>query len=72
MQTRLPFAEETKRLELLNRLNQIEGINLSVDSITKRPSIPLANFKDFAVLQEFLNSLDWVIQQIKLSASAVE
>jgi hypothetical protein len=72
MQTRLPFAEETKRLELLNRLNQIKGINLSVDSITKRPSLPLANFKDFAVLQEFLNLLDWVIQEIKLSASAVE
>jgi hypothetical protein len=35
-----PFESESKRQELLNKLNEIRGVRLSDDSITGRPNIP--------------------------------
>jgi hypothetical protein len=60
-----PFGEEFKRLQLLGRLNEIEGIDIAADKIKKRPSIPLRLLEDDAVTEQFLNTLDWVIQEIK-------
>ena len=37
-----PFEEESKRLELLSRLNAIDGVSIPADAITRRPAIPLA------------------------------
>ena len=59
------FGEESKRLELLRRLNAIEGIDISIDKITKRPSISLGLLKGEAVMQQFLKTFDWVIQEIQ-------
>jgi len=65
MQKHMPFKEELKRMELLRRLNEIPGVSLSQDSITKYPSLLLSIFKDEAVLSKFLDTFDWVIQEIK-------
>ena len=62
-----PFADDSKRLELLRRLNEIPGVALPADSITRRPGIPLSTLKDEAVLEQFLEALAWVVQEIKAS-----
>lgn len=68
MQTRPPFDNEAKRLELLHRLNDLPGVSLPSDAISRRPSLALATLTDEAVLKKFLDTLDWVIQEIKSSA----
>ena len=65
MQTRPPFDNEAKRLELLHRLNELPGVSLPSDAISRRPSVALSTLKDEAVLKKFLDTFDWVIQEIK-------
>jgi soluble P-type ATPase len=65
MKTRSPFDNEGKRLELLQRLNEISGISFPSDAINRRPSLGLSTLEDEAVLKKFLNTFDWVIQEIK-------
>ncbi len=67
MQTRPPFNDESKRLELLSRLNAIPGVDIPDDAITRFPSIRLSTLKDEAVLKQFLEVLDWCVQEIKAS-----
>lgn len=70
MQKSAAFKDEHKRWELLQRLNEISGVSLSPDSITKYPSLPLSALKDEAALARFFEAYDWVIHAIK-SASTV-
>jgi hypothetical protein len=56
-----PFDEEANRLELLRRLNEIPGIALPADSITRRPSIPLMALASDIAMERFLSVFDWVI-----------
>lgn len=60
-----PFDDETKRLELLHRLNEIDGIELPEDKITKRPSIPFSTLISEVTLERFLGTFDWYVQEIK-------
>ena len=62
-----PFSKESERLELLRRLNEIPGINLSVSRIKKRPSFPLSVLKDETALRQFLEVLNWFVQEVKAS-----
>ena len=62
-----PFDSTEKRLELLERLNAIEGVSLPEEAIRRRPSIPLAELKDQTKLEQFLQVLDWVLQEIRAS-----
>jgi hypothetical protein len=62
-----PFIEVEKRLDILNRLNAIEGIALPEDSIGRRPSIPLSDLTESARLKAVLEVFDWVIDEIKKS-----
>jgi len=64
LKTRPPFDNELKRKELLDKLNQIPGINLPGDAITRRPSIPLSMFKEKAVLKQLLDILDWAVDNM--------
>jgi hypothetical protein len=43
----------------------IEGILISIDKITKRPSIPLLVLEKESALQSFLNTFDWFIQVVQ-------
>ena len=65
MQSKPPFDDETKRLDLLRRMNAIPGIDISEDEVSRRPSIPLAVFQDQAVLTQFLQTLEWFTQEVK-------
>lgn len=60
-----PFDQDRLRLELLHKLNAIPGANLSQDSITKLPNLPLALFKDPAKLKQLTEVLDWAVAEIK-------
>jgi len=67
LKTRPPFDSESKRKELLDRLNRIPGVQIPVDAITLRPNIFLSVFKEEDALKRFLEILEWVVQEIKAS-----
>jgi hypothetical protein len=52
-------------LELLNRLNQIPGVSLPLDSISRRPGFSLSLLAKEESLAQFLNACDWVIEQFR-------
>jgi hypothetical protein len=59
------FAEEAKRMELLAKFNEIPGVDLPPDSITRRPSIPLAVFRDDERFDQLTELMEWVISEIR-------
>lgn len=67
LKSRPPFDVEEKRKKLLSRLNQISGVNISDNAITKCPNIFLSVFKDESSLKQLLETLEWVVQEIKSS-----
>jgi len=62
-----PFDREDLRLEYLNRLNQIEGVNLPPDSIDLRPSIKMNLFADEKKLDQLFELLRWFVEQVNAS-----
>ena len=64
---RPPFDAESKRKEMLDRLNQIPGINIPADAITRRPNIFLNALSDENALNQFLKVIEWAIQEVKKS-----
>ncbi|HEV7394961.1 MAG TPA: hypothetical protein VGN86_00510 [Pyrinomonadaceae bacterium] len=70
LQEHAPFVKDEKRLEMLHRLNQIPGVSLPEDGIHRRPSIPTAALIDPASLKQFLQVMEWVIQEVKSALTA--
>jgi hypothetical protein len=62
-----PFNRESKRLEFLRRLNEVPGIDLPTSRINKRPSFLLSVLKDEAALRQFLEVLNWFVQEVEAS-----
>jgi hypothetical protein len=62
-----PFDDEAKRLLLLGKLNAIEGVHISQDAITSRPSIPLSVFNTSEKIRQFLDVFDWYLSVIQVS-----
>jgi hypothetical protein len=62
---RAPFDRTEKRIDFLERLNKIKDINLALDSIDRRPSIPLTVLNDPQSLQELFRAFEWFIQEIR-------
>lgn len=60
-----PFDEYSKRLELLHRLNEIPDVTISEEAIDKYPSITLSTLNNEAALKQFLEVLDWFVQEVK-------
>lgn len=63
--TRPPFADLDLRREFLLRLNGVPGVDLPEDTITRRPSVPLAVLTDPPVLDAFLHVLDWFCETVR-------
>jgi len=63
-QSRPVFKDEAKRLELLNKLNAIEGVSISPDKITKYPSIRLSVLENENSLKQFFAVYEWFIEQV--------
>lgn len=62
---RQPFDSEQKRIELLNKLNQIKGVNIPTEKISSRPNIPLSLLIDKNELQKFIDIFKWFIDEVK-------
>ena len=62
------FDDESRRAELLRRLNEILGVQLPPDAITKRPSIPLRVLRGHE--EAFLQVFDWYLDEIRATAGA--
>ena len=60
-----PFTLESKRVELLKRLNQIPGIAIPADSIDGMPLIPLHVLSNEQGWSQFAKVMDWVVEEIK-------
>lgn len=65
-QLKLPFEAEAKRLELLKRLNAIDGVSIPTDAITRRPGIPLTVLADMSRLAESLAVFEWFIHEVQM------
>ncbi len=62
-----PFNEESKRLELLQRLNEISGVNMPVKRVDKFPGFSLSVLKDETAFVQFIKTLEWMLQEIRSS-----
>ncbi len=60
-----PFFDEIEnRRELMRRLNQIGGVNISEENLTKRPSVPLSVLSSSpAKTEQFLDTLNWTVER---------
>jgi hypothetical protein len=59
-----PFNEKEKRIELLERLNQIQEVDIPEEAINKRPGINLTTLVKGDALEQFLSIYDCVIEEI--------
>jgi hypothetical protein len=62
-----PFDDESLRLELLRRVNELPGVSIPEDKATRRPWFYLSLLTDGAALEQFLGILDWVVEEIRRS-----
>ena len=60
-----PFDELEKRKELMKRLNEIPGVNLTENEIDKRPSVPLSIFQNEANLKALQSAFEWFVAQLE-------
>jgi len=62
-----PFFDEIEnRRELMRRLNQIGGVNISEENLTKRPSVPLSVLSSSpAKTEQFLDTLNWTVERYR-------
>lgn len=67
MKYRPPYDDENKRLDLLGRLNKIPSVKISDKFIGSSPTIKYSILKDKAILKQFMEVLDWAVQEIKAS-----
>lgn len=67
-QYRAPFESEEKRLEILHRLNQIPGVKLAPNAISKRPSISLSVFASEESLKQLFAIYEWFINEVEKEA----
>ena len=63
-QSRPVFESESKRLELLERLNAIPGVSIPADGIGRYPSIPLSVFREEGRLNQFFDVYEWFLKEI--------
>jgi hypothetical protein len=59
------FNDEPARLELLHRLNEIQGVNIPDGQIEARPPIELSVLRLGNNLSTFLSVLDWAVDLIR-------
>jgi hypothetical protein len=62
-----PFDDESLRVELLRRLNEVPDVSITADKVTKSPWFYLSSLEDDAALERFLGVLDWIVEEIKTS-----
>lgn len=59
------FAEDGKRLEMLERLNAIPGVSLTADAIRRRPNLPLKRFVEPVARRQLTSVFEWYLSQVR-------
>ena len=65
MKGRPYFDDFQHRRDLMNRLNEIDGVAIQEDDLTKRPAIPLSALTDNRSLTRFISIMDWVVEAFR-------
>lgn len=65
-----PFDSESQRGELLHRLNALPGVSLPEDSISRYPGMDLSALQEDSTIERFLETFDWVIDQISATSAS--
>jgi len=60
-----PFDEESPRLELRTKLNEIPEASIPKHAIDKRPWFYLSVLKEEEMLRKFFAAIDWIIEETK-------
>jgi len=66
MRRKLPFEIESKRQELRDKLNTVPGISIAGEGVDRRPNVPLQVLTAPGALAQFLEVLDWLVDEIRL------
>lgn len=60
-----PFNQDTKRLELIERLNAISGVAIPRDTINGKPAIPLDLIARPGSFNRFIEVINWVRAEVE-------
>ena len=66
-QRKRPFDDLEKRLELLRRLNSIEGVGIPEAKVSLSPNISLSVLSNEAALKQFFEVFEWFMDEVKAS-----
>jgi RecB family endonuclease NucS len=59
-----PFDQPAVRHELVNRLNQLPGIELSVNHLRCRPRLTINSLADLELLEQLKNTVEWIVKHV--------
>ncbi len=65
MQGQPPFDQREKRLQLLRRLNDVPGVNLSENSLERRPNFPFTVLKNPVAYTKLIEAFQYFLGEIK-------
>lgn len=66
------FSDHEVQIEMLRKLNEIPGLNLTEDAFGSKRSFELELLNDPVALQKFKAAIDWLADRIKKSSPAKE
>jgi hypothetical protein len=65
LQQKPPFHEEALRRQLLTTINEIPGVHLDDDVLTKRARVPFDRLTSPMALEKAKEAITWLIEQVK-------
>ena len=67
MKNRPPFSDGAKRDELHQRIKDIPGFTVTDAGMEGFPKFPLRSLADKTLVESFIQTLDWMVDQIRNS-----
>lgn len=59
-----PFISKESRLEYIQRLNEIPGIQISKDKVNRKPCIPFSSLRQESAFEAFIDVMNWFINEV--------
>jgi hypothetical protein len=66
------FSNNEVQIEMLRKLNEIQGLNLTEDALSGKPGFKIDLLFDPIAIQKFKAAIDWLVYQINKSSPADE
>jgi hypothetical protein len=63
--TRAAFADESKRLDVISRLNRIPGVSIPPHKASGSPFVPLVVFVEESASRQLLEILTWIVEETR-------